>query len=133
VIDNCWSDFVMAMIDIKDSIHLQRLGGQNPLFEYRKLSIAHFDILLKDIDSKAIDLFNSISAEELLNNTFQKSLKIPSATWTYFISDNPFEQYTLINIGTNAALSYGALLTWPIFVVYAIAKRLLKKRDSTQT
>ncbi|MGE5671189.1 MAG: accessory Sec system translocase SecA2, partial [Fibrobacterota bacterium] len=37
VIDNCWSDYIMAMLDIKDSIHLQRLGGQNPLFEYRKI------------------------------------------------------------------------------------------------
>ncbi len=129
VIDNCWSDYIMAMLDIKDSIHLQRIGGQNPLFEYRKISLSHFGLLLEEIDSKAIELLKSLSREDILNQSFQKSLKIPSATWTYFISDNPFEQYNLIDIGTNAALSYGALLTWPIFMVYAIIKRFQRKRD----
>jgi preprotein translocase subunit SecA len=127
VIDNCWSDFIMAMLDIKDSIHLQRLGGLNPLFEYRKTSISLFDILLDTINSRTIDLLNKLSPEEIRNHSFHKSLKIPSATWTYFISDNPFEQYRLIDIGTNAALSYGALLTWPIFVIYAIVKRMQRK------
>jgi preprotein translocase subunit SecA len=128
VLDNSWSDYIMAMLDIKDSIHLQRLGGQNPLFEYRKIAISLFDILLDNIDNSAIDLFTNVSLEEIRNHSFQKSLKIPSATWTYFISDNPFEQYRLIDIGTNAALSYGALLTWPIYMIYAIVKRIQRKR-----
>jgi preprotein translocase subunit SecA len=129
VIDNCWSDYIMAMLDNKDSIHLQRIGGQNPLFEYRKIAISLFETMLDDIDTMAIELFKNLSPEEIRNQSFQKSLKIPSATWTYFISDNPFEQYRLIDIGTNAALSYGALLTWPIFIIYAIVKWIMKKRD----
>lgn len=128
VMDNCWSDYLMAMIDIKDNIHLQRIGGQNPLFEYRKISISQFDSLLEEIDSNVLELFNNLLPNEIRSQSFQKSLKIPTATWTYLISDNPFEQYRLIDIGTNASLSYGALLTWPIFMLYAIVKKMQKKR-----
>lgn len=129
VIDSCWSEFIITLMEVKENIHLQRLGGKNPLFEYRRLSIDMFDKLSDDIDKRSIELFDSITVEKLNMDHYRQKLRIPSATWTYFVNDNPFEQYALIDIGTNAALSYGALFTWPIFVLYAIVRKFIKRRN----
>ena len=42
-IDSQWSMYLREMNDLKDSIHLRRIGGQDPLFEFRKIAIQMFD------------------------------------------------------------------------------------------
>jgi preprotein translocase subunit SecA len=89
-VDNSWASYLMAVEELKDSIHLRRIGGQNPLFEFRKASIEMFGELLENFDSVIISAFEEIRINDGYIDYNSSGLKTPSATWTYLVNDDPF-------------------------------------------
>jgi preprotein translocase subunit SecA len=126
-LDQFWSNYLAEIADIREGIHLTRLGGQEPVFEFQKLSIEIFDKLQNEMELDMITSFNNIND----NNADLDSLglKAPSATWTYLVNDNPFEDMLEIQLIGNVGLNTGAGLYWPLMGLYLLFKRLRRKPD----
>lgn len=126
-VDKYWSAFLSEIAGVREGIHLTRFGGENPQFIFRKLSIEMFDRFQEKADKESIDLFNAIN---IINDTVDLSeadIKIPTATWTYLINDNPFENTLEMMMAGNIGLSAAVSFMWPLFAVYALVKALKRK------
>jgi preprotein translocase subunit SecA len=127
-IDNAWSHHLAEVEEIRECIHLRVYGKQDPLFEYNKCAIELFDMMLQKIDDSSIKAFNDIA---IVNGTIdlpRDSLKAPSATWTYLVNDNPFEDSFSQQLIGNAGFSSWAGLLWPLTALYFMVKRFKDKK-----
>lgn len=116
-INKNWSQYLAEIAEIREGIHLLRLGGQEPFLEFQKLAVRIFADLLSKIDDEAIRLFNNIHITEKEIDEEEQKLKAPSSTWTYLINDNPFENLLYTQILGNIGISIGAALVGPIIAL----------------
>jgi hypothetical protein len=104
------------------------MGGQDPLYEFQKLSIHIFEIMQMHIESDMIKAFDAIT--ENVADTSLPGTKAPSATWTYLINDNPFDPMLEIQLKGNIGLSAWAGLLWPLTALYFLVRRIGKKKEN---
>lgn len=128
-VDNCWSSYLMTIEELKDSIHLRRIGGQNPLFEFRKVSIELFRELLENFDSAIISAFEEIRIKNGQIDYDSTGLQVPSATWTYLVNDDPFERKYGLPMISNITVNAFAGLLWPITAFFLLLKKFSKKKE----
>ncbi len=127
-IDKAWSQYIAQIADIREGIHLLRLGGQDPIFKFREQSIQLFDQMMDELDYKTIVSFNKLKIKDNEIDLSDTGLKAPSSTWTYLINDNPFENMLGIQLIGNMNLSIGAGVYGFLFVIYALLKKRNKKK-----
>jgi preprotein translocase subunit SecA len=125
--DKHWSRYLAEITEIRESIHLRRMGGQDPLYEFQKLSIHIFEIMLAHIETDMIKSFNDIAKNA--DKESRPGIKAPSSTWTYLINDNPFDPMLEIQLKGNIGLSAWAGLLWPLTALYFLVRRM-KKRNT---
>ncbi|MBI4768273.1 MAG: accessory Sec system translocase SecA2 [Deltaproteobacteria bacterium] len=130
-LDASWSHYLAHMAEIREGIHLQRLGGLDPFFEFQKLAVTGFSNLIKEIEKKAVDLFNAlrITGQDILLEG--PPLKRPSATWTYLINDDPFDNLPGLKLIRNIGFSSGAglIYNWPFLFLFLLTRKLKKQTD----
>ena len=126
-IDELWSQYLNQIDDLRESIHLRRIGGQDPFFEYQKLLIKQFDELQKGLDRKLIKQFNAIKTEDSEFDFSNLGIKRPSATWTYLINDNPFENNLGLQLIGNIGMQVSAGILGPLLSLRLLFAK--NKRD----
>lgn len=125
-IDVHWSRYLAEATDIREGIHLRRIGGQDPLFEFQRIVIGLFENLEKDIDASMLQSFHT-AAVSPGNAGFSGAdclPKSPSSTWTYMINDNPFDPMLQVQLRSSVGVSAWAAMLWPLMAVYFIVKRV---------
>jgi len=132
-IDENWSNYLEQISDIRDSIHFRRLGGQEPIIEFNKISIDAFAALQIKIDDSILKVYENIEIGREDTELFLSGMKRPSSTWTYLVNDESFENVLGVGIIGNIGLSLGAGFLWPIaFLIPLIRKwrnNKFKKND----
>ncbi|MFZ5353282.1 MAG: accessory Sec system translocase SecA2 [Bacillota bacterium] len=123
-INKSWADYLDYISYIRESIHLMVIGGQNPLHEFHKLAIEAFTNMLDDTEKSIVNKFNQVSISEKGIDMDEESLRMPSSTWTYLISDNP-DQFSNISVIVKGVLNY---IREPLFSISSLFKKLKKKR-----
>jgi preprotein translocase subunit SecA len=127
-IDKYWSQYLTEIADIREGIHLRRIGGQVPLIEYQKLAILLFDELLNKLDEVLTKEFDRLQIKSKDFEIEGHGFKAPSATWTYLVSDNPFESQFGFQLMGNIGLSAGAALIFgPLLGLYPLLMRKFKR------
>ena len=89
-LDECWSDHLAFLADLREGIHLRVLGRQNPLDEFHKESVRAFGDLLDEVARRSVETFEESEITEDGIDLDAAGLLRPSATWTYLVQDNPF-------------------------------------------
>jgi preprotein translocase subunit SecA len=110
-IDTYWSQYLSDIGEIREEIHLYSYGGRVPFFEFQKIARNIFAELSKEMYDKVIQTFNNISIAEKDIDIELEKLKLPSATWTYIINDNPMGFVLGVvggDIGLSAAMGIAA-------------------------
>ena len=125
-VDKYWSLYLADVAEVREGIHLHRLGGEEPFFEFQKVVVDLFQNRLEELDSEAIVLFNSIKLSEGKAIIDENRLKAPTSTWTYLINDNPFENLLGVNVIGNIGLSLGAVMMTPLWIIQNFIKRRKK-------
>ena len=128
MIDTYWQQYLAEISEIRESIHLKRVGGQDPYIEFQKLAIKLFDQLLKKLDRQLIQIFNSIHIDNNGINLEKLGIKAPSATWTYLINDDPFENIIGMQFIGDMGKQIGAVMMTPL-----LAWHLLFRKKRTMT
>ncbi|MHB1452481.1 MAG: preprotein translocase subunit SecA [Saccharofermentanales bacterium] len=94
VINNAWAEYLDNMDYVKDSIHIMKMSGKDPLFEYNKILFDSFIELKENIVSEISTLLNSAIIDENGIDLDKLGFSKPSSTWTYIVS-NTNEQLQL--------------------------------------
>jgi len=82
--DNLWASHLDYIAELREGIHLVRLGGESPLGVFHKKADENFNKIMEFMNEVVSGLKNSNY------NIPEKGIKKPASTWTYIVNDNPF-------------------------------------------
>jgi len=124
-IDECWSEHLAAVTEIRDGIHLAEVGGLDPYREFLKLAADSFKHTLATIDVRAVEIFASLKFEPGSLSFESMGLRGPSSTWTYLVNDQAFTDRLAASLigGRNVGFAAGAALTGPLLMLWALTRR----------
>ncbi len=122
-IDRNWSEYLADMSDVRDGIHLRRFGRQDPLFEFNAIAIDHFASVISGAQEEALRDFRRLTDDTENTSPADDPMLHPSATWTYMVSDNPFEDDPDMQLFGNTGYSLFAGLLWPVTMLVLLLKR----------
>ena len=128
-IDAAWSDFLAEIADIREGIHLKRIGGQDPFTEFQKLSVKIYDDLLRRLDDDLTEFFQGLTAQNGDLNLEELGIKAPTATWTYLVNDNPFQDQLGLQLIGNMGMQVMGGFMGPILALRLLGRKK-KRRQS---
>ncbi|MEM7128212.1 MAG: DEAD/DEAH box helicase [Chloroflexota bacterium] len=88
-LDRAWSYHLEDVADIREGIYLFRVGQLDPLQEFHRRLIGQFEHMWQNFELEVIRAFLDIHSTE--PQLMSIKAKLPSATWTYLVNDDPFE------------------------------------------
>ncbi len=127
-INRCWAEYMEQINYIREGIHLENIGGRNPLEEFSRIIVDAFQELTGKIDEQIVDTFKSVDFYDGNIDLNKMGIKGPASTWTYQITDNPFSDDLglLLTSNRNIGFTLGLLLLWPIVLLGFIYTRIKK-------
>ncbi|MBP3087571.1 accessory Sec system translocase SecA2 [Corynebacterium sp. sy017] len=92
-LDQCWSEHLAMMSDVRESIHLRAVARETPIDEYHRIAVREFKRLVHRAVDEAVITFQKVLIDEDGAHLADVGLTRPSATWTYMVSDNPLSTF----------------------------------------
>ncbi len=128
-VDECWSEHLATVTEIRDGIHLAEVGGLSPLEEFHKGAAASFDHALNAIDTRMVERFTSLEITSDGVDMEELGLRGPSSTWTYLVNDDAFTDGLAARLvsGRNIGFAANAALTGPLLMLWALSRRLQRR------
>jgi preprotein translocase subunit SecA len=94
VINQCWADYLDNMSYVKDSIHIMKMSGKDPLLEYNRVLFDSFYQLKDNIKEQICQILETIPIDENGIDLEAQGFPKPASTWTYIVS-NTADQLSL--------------------------------------
>ena len=126
--DRLWARHLAVITDVRESIHLVKVGGESPLQEFQKIIVqAYLDLELK-IQEEILSTLLSLKITPEGVDLDRKDLKGPSSTWTYLINDNQFGSWVEMIQGRNIGFSAVAAAVYgPLYILWGLVQRFRRK------
>ena len=105
--DIFWAAYLNIITQVRENIHIVKLGGLNPIREFRERGDIAFLQTCTELDAaihqRIIELLAdpNLSLEDL-------GVEPPTSTWTFVASDNPFENQLAIFLLDNGNIGFTA-------------------------
>jgi preprotein translocase subunit SecA len=106
-LDRGWSEHLARIADLREGIHLLRVGGQDPLTEFVRRAAESFRRLEVRLDEGVVRTLREVPINEDGLDLDQAGLKGPSSTRTYLINDDPFRDQLAIQLAGNTGFGRG--------------------------
>jgi preprotein translocase subunit SecA len=129
-IDRRWSEHLGRVADLREGIHLLRVGGQDPLREFVHRAVESYKQMRTQIDD---DVDRTLRVAKITENGIdleREGLRGPSSTWTYLVNDDPFRQQLGIQLaGSTGFAAAAALYTGPILILWGLYNRYRRRAE----
>jgi preprotein translocase subunit SecA len=129
-IDRRWSEHLGRVADLREGIHLLRVGGQDPLREFVHRAVESYKQMRTQIDD---DVGRTLRVATITENGIdleREGLRGPSSTWTYLVNDDPFRQQLGIQLaGSTGFAAAAALNTGPILILWGLYNRYRRRAE----
>jgi preprotein translocase subunit SecA len=131
-IDRLWRDHLGRAAELREGIHLVRLGGQDPLARFEDhlgRAFAQFEDALHDAVLQALANVQSKNGAVDLAGL---GLTAPASTWTYLVNDDPFRHQLgslLTGPGGPTLAIYAASVVMPLFLLWGVIGRWFRRRS----
>ncbi|MBV1880718.1 MAG: hypothetical protein KUG82_03755 [Pseudomonadales bacterium] len=128
-IDDAWPEHQHEIAEAKASIHLFRLGGKQPIDEFKKIVIRLFDNIDTVIDKHVLAKFKTLELKNGVLDKVDNNLKAPYSTWTYLINDQLMKEGLLDSMISSNGFSVAlALFGEPLMLAYLVLKKCLDRK-----
>ena len=128
-IDRHWARHLAFVADVRESIHLVKVGGESPLEEFQRTVSQAYRDLEPQIQDKVLATFLSIQITPDGVDLDREDLKGPSSTWTYLINDNQFGSWANMIMGRNIGFAAAAAgIYGPLYVLWGVLQRFWKRK-----
>ncbi len=130
-IDRAWRDHLALCADLREGIHLVRLGGEDPLTRFTSDAIRAYSRIDEEIDAAVLAALTSVRTINGRLDLTDTGVKGPSSTWTYLINDDPFKNRLgamLTGPGGTTLGIYAASMMMPLLVLWGLVENLFRRR-----
>jgi len=130
-LDRLWREHLAASADLREGIHLVRLGGQDPLQRFTTEVRSAFSRLAEAIDAAVLTSLDRVRASDGRLEIDGLDLKGPSSTWTYLVNDDPFREQVLLSLlgaGGKSMAIYAAVVMPMLFLFWTLVQHFWKRR-----
>ena len=135
-IDRVWRDHLAYSADLREGIHLVSLGGIDPLSRFTSDVRAAFRQVEEIIDRAVLETLPLVTAGAGGLDLGAAGIKGPSSTWTYLVNDDPFRNQIMLKLigpGGPTMAIYSSALLGPLFLVWGMVERFLRKTRGRRT
>jgi preprotein translocase subunit SecA len=135
LLDRNWAEHLALIEDIREGIHLQRLGGKEPLTEFSRQIIEEFGEMMDRVDEEAVALFERLTSDGGTIDLARVGIGGSSSTWTYLVNDNPFStlgQSLLASRTLTSVVGFLAIAYLPLTLATTIGVFLRRRRKRQQ-
>lgn len=123
-IDEMWTDHLALVDQLREGIHLQRLGGKDPFLVFLTQIGDTFDAALDSL-AKAIAARFEEEDPAAPQSAIHSDPQTPAATWVYLVHDDPFPAFRLSLVGAAApAAALAATAVAAVRLVTSAVSRL---------
>jgi preprotein translocase subunit SecA len=129
-IDRAWRDHLALCADLREGIHLVRLGGQDPLTHFTSEAIRSFARIHDAIDDAVLAALDTVQVSGGELDLSATGLQAPSSTWTYLVNDDPFKNRIgamLTGPGGATVAIYSAAVMMPLLIAWGLVESLLRR------
>ena len=129
-IDRAWRDHLALCADLREGIHLVRLGGHDPLTRFTSEAIRAFAQIDDAIDAAVRAALDKVRAAGGALDLSDAGLKAPTSTWTYLVNDDPFRNRMaamLTGPGGVTLAIYSALMMMPLLIAWGLVETLFRR------
>ena len=130
-LDQGWSEHLARCADLREGIHLVRLGQQDPLARFTKEAVDLYDRMEAEIDEDVSTALDAIRVEGRSLDLTSVGIKGPASTWTYLVNDDPFRDQIgrmLTGPGQTSIAIFSAMSLMPLMIAWGLVDRYLRKR-----
>ena len=127
--DRGWSDYLSFVADLREGIHLVRLGGDDPLMRFKVQAVDAVRRMQDEVEAAVRARLDTVTARP--GGLSAPELKGPSSTWTYLVNDDPFRNQlgSLLTGPGHTTFAIGAaLFATPLLLLLGIVDRYFRKR-----
>ena len=96
--DDCWSEHLATVAEIRDGIHLARLGGLSPINEFIKKAAASFEEAQNSIENRVAEQFSALEITPERVELEALGLRGPSSTRAYLVNDETFAISSVLGV-----------------------------------
>lgn len=126
-IDRAWRDHLALCADVREGVHLVRIGGRDPLTYFTNEAIHAFSRMDRGIDDAVLAALAAVRVVDGRIDLAGTGLKAPTSTWTYLVNDDPFKNRLgalLTGPGGPTLAIYSAAVLMPLFMLWGVVDRL---------
>ncbi len=87
--DEQWAEHLGVLQELRDGIHLRALANENPIDAFHTIALTEFDGWEERMSASMLAAARLMSADDVAQGRVPATVRRPSATWTYMVSDNP--------------------------------------------
>jgi len=132
VLDRVWRQHLDECAQYRETAHLARLGGRDPLDVYTSAVRSAFDHFEDEFERALASAFPGVVAAVLsgrLTSIGAATSALPSSTWTYLVNDDPFA-HTMGAMpsgpGGQTIAIYAAALLGPLLLAWGAVDRWVR-------
>jgi preprotein translocase subunit SecA len=129
-IDRAWQQHLALIADLREGIHLVRLGGSDPLTTFTSEAIRAFTRIDDEIDTAVLDALSRLTVQGNRLDLESVGVRGPSSTWTYLVNDDPFRNRIgalLTGPGGPTLAMYAAGVLGPLLVLWGLVERFWRR------
>ena len=130
-LDRAWRDHLAFCADLREGIHLVRLGGNDPLTRFSEEAIRSFARFDEEVEQSVLASLEKVRIEGGAIDLDPIGIKGPSSTWTYLVNDDPFKNQIgalLTGPGGKSVATYSAAVLMPLLILWGLVDRFFKRR-----
>jgi len=134
-LDRLWREHLAACAELREGIHLVRLGGQDPLERFTTAVREGFARLDDALDAAVLVSLDDVRPLDGRIEISGVDVKGPAATWTYLVNDDPFRDQVmlaLLGAGGKGMAIYAAAVLTPLFLLWTLVERFAKKKGRVE-
>ena len=130
-LDRAWAEHLARCADLREGIHLVRLGQQDPLARFTDEVVDAYDRMEPGIDDAVREALDAVRLDGGRIDLSRLELTGPASTWTYLVNDNPFRDQIgqmLAGPGRTSIAIFSAMWLMPLMIAWGLVDRYLRKR-----